>query len=100
MTLIWHEGAEIVQCICGEILNGKHECDEVLLLLLTKIIVTSCNFNKSSRDFNLACSICRKDDAVKKFNKQWKVDEDGYSRCAKCFMHCDHGITCECCEMW
>ena len=40
---------------------------------------------------NNKCDVCREDAKETKFWEQWRIDEDGYSRCSTCGVKCDEG---------
>ena len=100
--LIWHNGAEVIECGCGKIINGKHKCTKDIKS--KKLCVTECGYNterryRPLREVNLACDICQKDAKQKEYDEQWAVDFDGYDVCSECHGKCTYGVLpkeCEC----
>ena len=92
--LIWHNGAEVVECCCGQIINGNHQCTKDMTS--TKLCVTSCGYRTERgynplREINLDCVVCQKDTEQKKFDSQWTVNLDGYDVCSMCNGKCPYG---------
>ena len=103
--LIWHNGAEVLECCCGQIINGDHKCTKDMTS--KKLCVTRCGYNTDYKqnpieEVNLSCDVCRKDAAQKEFDSQWTVDFDGYDVCSECHGKCTYGVLpkqeqgCEC----
>ena len=103
--LIWHNGAEVLECCCGQIINGNHLCTKDMKS--TKLCVTRCGYNtvrkqNPLREINLTCVVCRKDAEQKEYDSQWTVDFDGYDVCSECHGKCTYGVLpkqeqgCEC----
>ena len=91
--LVYHNGAGVLECYCGHIITGKHMCAQVINV--QRLCIRECGFG----DLNNECSICRKDDEQKNYDKQWYTDRDGYDRCSTCSMKCCYGDLpkqCEC----
>jgi hypothetical protein len=97
MALLWHNGAEVLECCCGKIINGHHQCTQDMTSI--KLVVTTCGYNTTYRhsknnvieEINLACVVCRKDTERKEFASQWAVDRDGYDVCSDCYGKCPYG---------
>ena len=85
ITLIYHNGAESIECHCGRIINGRHECTTEEAT--EEIQVIECAFTKWNDNY---CSVCMKDAKQKDFDDQWYTDEDGYLRCSTCDVKCEY----------
>jgi hypothetical protein len=103
--LIWHSGAKVLECCCGQIINGNHLCTKDMKS--TKLRVTRCGYQTEHhdnplREVDLTCAVCRKDAGQKEFDSQWAVDFDGYDVCSECHGKCPYGdlpkqdYACEC----
>ena len=103
--LIWHNGAEVLECCCGHLILGNHKCKQYMHSL--KLRVTRCGYNTTYRqnpleEINLACVVCQEDAAQKEYDRQWSIDFDGYSVCSECHGKCTYGVLpkqeqgCEC----
>ena len=96
ITLIYHNGAKSIECHCGRIINGRHECTKGVEEATEKIQVIECDFTKWNDNY---CNVCMKDAKQKDFDDQWYTDGDGYSRCSICYVKCEHGEVpkhCQC----
>ena len=65
----YHRDSKTVSCVCGEEINGRHTCSEILK-------VKECT--------NKDCTICQEKEKERLFIDQWTEDEDGYTRCSTC----------------
>ena len=91
--LIYHNGAGVIECCCGQIINSKHICTKDINV--QRHCVLDCGFKRCHNE----CSICRKDSKQKEYDKQWATDRDGYDVSSKCYMKCCYGDLpkqCEC----
>ena len=63
ITLIFHSGANVIECHCGTIIKGQHNCIKEAEESVTKIQVINCCF-KDYYDYmkNNKCDVCREDD--------------------------------------
>ena len=91
----YHKNHNVVSCVCGELINGKHDCkvegDKVM-----QIRVKECFYESSRKDADEdACEICLDKEAEKAYEDQWDTD-DGYCICSTCGDKCDGDLPKEC----
>ena len=89
LHFIVHRSDEAVTCCCGDFICDQHEC--LIEQPAKKILFSIC-----SED----CIHCKEIDAGKRYEDQWKFDDDGYAYCTACGDPCGKGYTipkdCQC----
>ena len=78
--------------MCGIVIEGKHSCE----VEVSKIQIVECDFVRS-RDKNNDCQICIVKENERKFEDQWREDEDGYCYCSFCGDKSYWGLPKQCC---
>ena len=93
-VLTYHKNHNVVTCVCGSVVNGKHLCD---IKTSTKIQIKECCYKSSSDNNENCCWICLKKEKDLEYENQWKEDEDGYCYCVFCGDKCDDELP-KCCS--
>ena len=91
-VLTYHTKHKILTCMCGIVIEGKHSCE----VEVSKIQIVECDFVRS-RDKNNDCQICIVKENERKFEDQWREDEDGYCYCSFCGDKSYWGLPKQCC---
>ena len=94
LAMIYHKGAEVIECHCKQLIRGKHKCSKKISSGLFQII--DCSFEE--RKLDNSCSICIADSKKKEYSDQWYIGRDGYCRCAYCDENCEDEEDCDCPE--
>ena len=100
IMLIYHRGAQAIECHCGETINGRHNCLKEKVEAVKKLQVIECRFNTLGYKIDTKCCFCEKDAKEKQFINQWRVDDDGYCRCTECGDKCDDELPKDCSCTW
>ena len=92
-ALTYHAHHNVITCVCGQLITGKHVCD----VKLTKIEVEECHYYSDfASKSEQPCSTCIVKEGEKKHEEQWFKDEDGYVLCAICGEKSDYGLPKRC----
>ena len=95
MALIYHDKHQVVSCVCGILISGKHDCE----IPLSQVKVEVCYW--FSGESGKPCKICVDQEKLEKYKNQWTKDESGYCVCQECGDKTDGDLPKECsCNMF
>ena len=81
----YHENWEQLQCCCGDMIEGSHECETTM----KKVSIRRC--------FRPDCKICKfKDDKEHWYETRWFDGEEEGILCAQCSCWCEEYHICQC----
>ena len=80
MALIYHVKHQVVSCVCGILISGKHDCK----VPLSNVKVDVCYGQQYSGKLDERCKICYAQEKIAAYKNQWKEDDSGYCICREC----------------
>ena len=91
LRLTYHREAKYCECVCGQSIGEYHHKCRISIKGKANIETYPCD---------KSCQTCEREIKSKICADQWIVDEDGYTRCAKCEVKSDDQLPKDCACPW
>ena len=92
MALTDHRKHNVISCVCGKLITGKHKYN----ISISKIEVVVCDYSSQFSKTEKVCPTCIVKEKEQRYEQQWDKDESGYCICAECGEKTDYGLPKRC----